>query len=78
MPYTKKVCTACDYEAGERYHNVRLCPKCGLRTLIPVEPFPRRGAVNLLSENLLLRAEINALRKKAGLKPKYGDLDNYL
>ena len=36
MPYIHKVCSACNHDAGEKYHSARKCPKCGELALQPL------------------------------------------
>lgn len=71
MPYTHKVCSACEHDAGDRYHNVRKCPACGQLTLVAVNPYEHQSPCVCREENLSLRREVNALRNKLGWGIKY-------
>lgn len=71
MPYVHKICSACDRDAGERYHNMRKCPGCGQPTLVAATPFHAPSSHCTRAENLALRREVNRLRKKLGMGIKY-------
>ena len=71
MPYVRKICSACDHDAGERYHNVRKCPACGKEALLSVNPYEHQSPCGCSAENASLREEVNSLRAKLGWDRKY-------
>lgn len=71
MPYVDKICSVCDHEAGNRYHNVRKCPACGRLALLAKNPYEHQSPRVCYEENTILRDEVNRLRKQLGQRPKY-------
>lgn len=79
MSYVHKVCSACNHDAGERYHNVRKCPACKAPALrIVSEPADTRQGTRLDSPGvdrlgMLLRDLSRTLRQAADTVSRIGN-----